>query len=189
MLWRDALIMYDRRSKTLWSQIDGEAKAGPLAGQALRKFPSQMTTWANWRARHPETLVLVKPPLEASPYAGYHQKASWVGIPGTRGGGDDRLPKKALVLGVDLRDHALAVNLEAPPGGGLYQRRLGDMPLLVVVPEDPRAAVVYERLVRGEKVTFAWVPEDEESTDVRCLIDASTGSRWDWRTARRWRGR
>lgn len=176
-LWRDALIMYDRRSKTLWSQIDGGAKAGPRTGERLEKVPSQMTTWANWRARHPDSWVLVKPPLEASPYANYHDKASWVGLPWTRGGVDDRLPKKALVLGLDLEGSVAAVHLESLAGKGLHQDRLAETPLVVFAPDDPRAALVYERSVAGQTLDFRW---DAESGSV--LVDEQTGSRWNWQT-------
>ena len=66
MLWRDALLMYDRASSSLWTQITGEAVAGPMKGKKLDELPSEMTTWRVWKAKHPDTLVLDKPPLAGS---------------------------------------------------------------------------------------------------------------------------
>ena len=56
-LWRDSLVMYDRTTGTLWTQLTGTAILGPRRGHVLTQIPSQVTTWAQWRERHPETLA------------------------------------------------------------------------------------------------------------------------------------
>lgn len=171
-LWRDALVMYDRRSRSLWSQIDGVAKAGPRAGERLEKIPSQLSTWDAWRRRHPETLVLVKPPLEDSPYASYHDGASWVGLPWTRGGRDERLPSKQLVLGVDLAGAgAVAALIDKLGREKAISGELGGRPLLIVAADDPRAAQVFSRRLGDRTLDFAWRGDR--------LVDAQTGSSWD----------
>ena len=55
-----ALVMYDRRSTSLWTQR-GLAIAGPLRGLRLRQLPSERAAWAHWQQRHPHTLVMVSP--------------------------------------------------------------------------------------------------------------------------------
>lgn len=170
-LWRDALIMYDRQSRSLWSQIDGVAKAGPSAGARLDRIPSQVTTWAAWKDRHPETLVLVKPALEKSPYAGYHDGASWVGLPWTRGGRDARLPPKTLVLGIDLDGATAAVSLEKLGREKVVLGELDGIALLVTAPGDPRATRVFRRRVGERRLDFDW-------REGR-LVDRRTGSVWD----------
>ena len=45
MRYRDALVMFDRETSTLWSQVDGRAIKGPLAGQVLQPVPSIHATW------------------------------------------------------------------------------------------------------------------------------------------------
>ncbi len=60
-LWREALVMYDRQTRSLWSQRRHRAIAGPLTGRTLEVVPSRITTWGDWKARHPRTTVLVKP--------------------------------------------------------------------------------------------------------------------------------
>ncbi len=57
-LYKSALVMYDRQTESLWSQIMQEAITGPMTGTRLRMIPAQHTTWNDWRTRHPETLVL-----------------------------------------------------------------------------------------------------------------------------------
>jgi len=57
-LYKSALVMYDRETESLWSQIMQQAITGPLTGTKLVMIPAQHTTWDDWRRRHPETLVL-----------------------------------------------------------------------------------------------------------------------------------
>ena len=59
-LWRSALVMYDRQTRSLWSQVNGTAMVGGSEGTKLAELPSTLTTWGEWRHRHPDTLVLVK---------------------------------------------------------------------------------------------------------------------------------
>lgn len=171
-LWRDALVMYDRSSRSLWSQIDGVAKAGPRNGDRLESIPSQVTTWRAWRSLHPETLVLVKPPLDESPYASYHDGASWVGLPWTRGGRDQRLPAKQLVIGVDLADDgAVAVATDTLAQRPMISGEIAEHALLIAAPGDPRAARVFSRHLGERTLTFTW--------QAGRLVDDDTGSTWD----------
>ena len=61
-LWRGALVMYDRRTRSLWSQQASRAIAGPLAGQDLEILESTVTDWKSWRAAYPATTVIVRTP-------------------------------------------------------------------------------------------------------------------------------
>jgi len=58
LLYNSDMLLYDRNSDSLWSQIMAEAVAGPLVGTALPQLPVTYTTWARWRERHPEGEVL-----------------------------------------------------------------------------------------------------------------------------------
>ncbi len=55
------LVMYDRETDSNWLQRSGDALEGELEGETLREIPADrwtLTRWAEWRAAHPETLVL-----------------------------------------------------------------------------------------------------------------------------------
>ena len=110
MLWRDALIMYDRATDSLWSQVDGTAVAGPEKGRRLQELPSELTTWGDWKRRHPDTLVLVKPAVPASPYEDYFADPERIGVRGSTNP-DPRLPGKALVIGLEREGRFAAVPL------------------------------------------------------------------------------
>ena len=75
ILRNSALVMYDRATISMWTQ-EGEAIAGPLRGERLRRIPSELTTWAAWRERHPNTAVMMQATCPATRPA--------VGRPGKR---------------------------------------------------------------------------------------------------------
>lgn len=59
-LYRSNKLMYDRPTRTLWNHLTGEPVLGELAGTDLRLdlLPVVLATWEEWRARHPDTLVV-----------------------------------------------------------------------------------------------------------------------------------
>jgi hypothetical protein len=109
-LWRDALIMYDRATDSLWSQVNGTAVAGREKGKRLQELPSELTTWGQWKRRHPDTLVLVKPAISGSPYEDYFGDPERIGVRGSTNP-DSRLPGKELVIGLEHNGRYAAVPL------------------------------------------------------------------------------
>ena len=79
LLYESDLVLYDRRSESLWTQANGRAFAGPARGQVLVEMSSALTTLGEWRAQYPATLVLQPPGSQAqryarlSPYGDYDQ--------------------------------------------------------------------------------------------------------------------
>ena len=76
LLYRSDLLMYDRETESLWSQIGANAVTGALMGQSLELLRSRITTWKAWREAHPETTVLSKQTgydrdYGQTPYEGY----------------------------------------------------------------------------------------------------------------------
>ncbi len=58
LLYKRNLLLYDRETESLWSQLGGLAATGDLAGTSLELLPSTHTTWARWKREHPGTLVV-----------------------------------------------------------------------------------------------------------------------------------
>ncbi len=57
-LYHSNLLLYDRQTDSLWSQITAEAVAGRLTGAKLQTVPFLITTWQEWQRQYPRTLVL-----------------------------------------------------------------------------------------------------------------------------------
>ncbi len=60
LLYRSNKLMYDRTTRSIWSQLLGEPVIGTLADSGIRLdyFPVNLTTWQDWREQHPDTTVL-----------------------------------------------------------------------------------------------------------------------------------
>lgn len=59
-LFRSNKLMYDRQTRTLWNQLSGEPVLGELVGSGVKLdiLPIVLTTWEEWLAQHPDTMVL-----------------------------------------------------------------------------------------------------------------------------------
>ena len=78
LLYNSDVLLYDRNSESLWSQILGKAVAGKLKGTILRQIPVTHTSWKDWVKHHPDTLVLSRDTgfrrnYRDSPYSGYEK--------------------------------------------------------------------------------------------------------------------
>lgn len=60
LLYRSNKLMFDEETMSLWSTMEGRPVVGELAGTELEleTYPVVTTTWEEWRAIHPDSLVL-----------------------------------------------------------------------------------------------------------------------------------
>ena len=69
------LIMYDRETESWWQQATGEAIVGDMTGAELVQIASWQESYAEFKARNPQGLVMAEPPWRRSygtnPYVGY----------------------------------------------------------------------------------------------------------------------
>ena len=78
LLYNSDMLLYDRRTRSLWSQLMSRAISGPLKGYQLQKLNLANTTFQSWRAQHPDSLVLstntgYSRDYTHTPYPGYMQ--------------------------------------------------------------------------------------------------------------------
>jgi len=59
-LYRSNKLMYDKKTQSLWSTLEGEPVIGPLVSKGIKLdyLSVVTTTWGEWKKRHPETAVL-----------------------------------------------------------------------------------------------------------------------------------
>jgi hypothetical protein len=74
------LVMYDRQTESWWQQFLGEAIVGEMLGQRLKTIPARVESFANFRDRAPDGLVLVPGRFNLraygrNPYVGYDSSA------------------------------------------------------------------------------------------------------------------
>ena len=165
------LVLYDRATRSRWSQVAGRATLGPLAGAKLRKLRSLVTTWARWRALHPDTTVyLADEPSPARPR--FTEETVSLAAMGSEG---------------PVRNEDWVLGLEGGSGASVFlYRRLVEAraahevfegrPVVAFLTSDFTTATVWERTVEGRVLTFAARADQ--------LQDQETGTRWDPFTGR-----
>ncbi len=172
-LYKDALVMFDRETGTLWTQVDGKALRGPLAGHHLAEIPAVQTTWKVWKTLHPDTLLLRKPmTVRGSPYEDYVASPERRGLSGTRG--DKRLPGKTLIVGVHAGKDAVAIPLPALEKRQLVEVELAGEPLVVFYSRKDETATVFRRTLDERRLSFRLHKRGNQTF----LEDAETGSAW-----------
>nr|WP_309502929.1 DUF3179 domain-containing protein [uncultured Roseovarius sp.] len=69
------MVMYDRETQSWWQQAIGTAIVGELTGTQLKALPTWMESWAQYKARNPDGLVMAEPgsgrQYGRNPYQGY----------------------------------------------------------------------------------------------------------------------
>jgi hypothetical protein len=167
LLYRSNKLMYDRQTSTLWSQLTGEPVVGALVGKAapLRVLPLTVTTWREWREKHPRTRVLS---LETGHVRDYTPGAAYGKYVASR---ETMFPvwKRPAASPLAPKDWVLVVSagpvrriypLEALSRAGLVHDRIGDQ----------------EVVLAGERAYAA----DGRRMEMRGgqLVDATTGERF-----------
>lgn len=76
LLYNSDVLLYDRDTESLWSQISSRSVAGKHVGKKLRRLPISHTSWQDWLEKNPQTLVLsdqtgYSRDYSRNPYAGY----------------------------------------------------------------------------------------------------------------------
>ena len=118
LLYKANVLMYDHQTESLWSQVKRSAVAGPLTGTKLKVLPSTLTTWAKWRKRHPDTLVLsfdtgYARNYDSDPYASYRgSRTGWKGFLSSFIGRRLSDEEVDLVVGVELNGSNRAYRLK-----------------------------------------------------------------------------
>jgi len=115
MLYQSDVLLYDKRTETLWSQLMMQAVAGPRMGEPLKTMPVTHTTWKAWHKRYPNTTVLSRHTgyyrdYNRNPYGGYG-KSRGIFFPVRNH--DDRLHPKAWVIGLELDGASRAWDISA----------------------------------------------------------------------------
>lgn len=104
LLYNSDVLLYDRETESLWSQIMSTAISGPLKGHHLTAIPMQNTTWKDWKQQQPNTLILstetgYRRDYTSNPYINYELDNSiWFPITAQNAS----YPAKSLVIGLEI---------------------------------------------------------------------------------------
>jgi len=109
-LYESNLLMYDKATESLWSQIIGEAVVGDRTGQKLTVYPSQVMSFKQAMTNYPNMSVLSKETghirsYDFSPYGDYNTNED-IYFPTSIN--DTRLPTKEIMYIVNFDEKSVA---------------------------------------------------------------------------------
>lgn len=188
LLRHSDLVMYDRKTETLWQQFTGEAIAGTRAGASLEVLPSQLVSFRQFAEAHPDAGVLSREtghsrPYGQNPYAGYDDvDQSPFAYDGPT---DDRLPPKEKVVAVSLGDTHKAYPHSVTKEQRVIHDDLADRPIVVLHAPGAVSALdarqiseskedgttgVFDRRVDGRTLRFRYLGDGRfEDTDTESV--------------------
>ena len=110
LLYNSGFLLYDHETESLWSQFEGRAITGALAGKTLDPVPLRQENFASWLAREAKTKILIPPEpnhydYNQSAYATYVEEDGSAFPVEAR---DRRFHAKELVVGVVANGKARA---------------------------------------------------------------------------------
>lgn len=151
-------VLRDRQTGSWWQQATGEAFLGPLRGRRLRLVFADEIAFSIWRSEHPEGRVL-RPAADLTWRtwsAGWEEKTARLPLAAGASGaaGRERLPPRAVVLGLDRGAAARAWPVELLRRQAAVMDDLGGLGVVILVGEDGRSLRVFESTVDGRPVPF-----------------------------------
>jgi hypothetical protein len=183
------MIMFDRKTESLWQQFTGEALVGDYTGKQLKILPSQIMSFKQYRVAYSAGKVLSKDTghrrsYGQNPYAGYDDiNNTPLYMDETE---DGRLKPMEKVVGVRIDDSQRAYPYSISQQEKVINDQLNETPIVIFHIEGARSAMdasqikqsrkdgstgVFNRKTDNETLSFSF--EDGN------IIDNQTRSRWD----------
>ena len=185
LLFDNNLILFDRATDSLWSQMRLEGICGSFQGTRLPILPVVQSTWAAWKAMHPDTSVVsfntgFNRNYDVYPYGDYDQVDNTrLLFPQTTI--DPRLPMKENVLGIQhdgvARAYSMTQMASVAPKLAVNDDVNG-LPVLVVFDAAASLALPFDRTLgsSGEVLDFDIAGDGPFPFTLR---DRQTGSIWN----------
>jgi len=161
-LYNSNLVMYDRKTDTYWSQIDGLAIVGELSGQELEPISIDTVVWRDWKAIHPDSEVLGQETgfnraYGRDPYGSYYEDSFiWFPVEGQ----DDRIHPKTVVFGIEINGTFSAYREDDLMVVGSIEDEIGGVRVLVSRDSAGVVSIINletnEEIVKERDFWFAW---------------------------------
>jgi Protein of unknown function (DUF3179) len=144
LLFQSDVLMFDRETDSLWSQLEMKSISGPEVGTSLKWLISEHMTWKTWREKYPQGKILSDDTgynrnYSGNAYAGYFASESTMfPVPFAR----DELRNKALVIGVIVNGVAKAFPTDSFETSKTISEYVGSSPIKISYDGDKKYPVV-----------------------------------------------
>ena len=164
----------DEKTKSWWRQVNGEAIAGPLKGNALKELPSSQMRLAVWIRQHPNTLILQPDTIFNKEYDGLQGYDSGT-IKGSLEKRDSSSwKKKSWVVGIVQNNFAKAYDWNDLVKEKIINDTLHSIPVVLFLENDSMTFHAFDRTINNQVLQFVW------NENLKILQDNNTHSIWNW---------
>ena len=151
-LYNSNLVMYDRKSNSLWSQALGEGIVGDYSGVKLERIPFDIAYWKEWKKLYPESKVLTRDtgtvrPYGADPYGDYYTN-DLILFPVAND--DKRLGLKEIIVGLENKNQYKAYKLQDIETDKVINDVIGDDKKIALVSLEPFMVRVFDRVIDSD---------------------------------------
>ena len=172
-LYNSNLVMYDRLTNSYWSQALGIAITGEMAGYELDILPFDVIQWGDWKAIHPDSLVLTTDTgylrsYGVDPYGGYYTDQRVIFPVENK---DDRIHPKEIILGFHENGKSKAYRQSDLEKQKFIVDNLDDLSILLIS-EYSGNARAFDRDFNGQVLDFDYVDGK--------ILDLTTRSEWSY---------
>lgn len=161
-LYNSNLVMYDRKTNSYWTQIEGRAIVGELTGRELADVSMDTVVWRDWKKAHPDSEVLSRDtgadrPYGNDPYGNYYED-SFLFFPVEAE--DDRVHPKTVIFGVEVKGKFKAYREDDLKKEKKIKDRVGGV--RIELTRDKAGTVRVKNLESGDEIVkerdfwFAW---------------------------------
>ncbi len=172
-VWNSNILLYDQKTDSLWSQLDGVARRGSNMGNALTPYPLRWMKWNEWKQLYPGGEVLSRNTgfvrdYTLDPYGTYRTNQDVWFLVAKK---DDRLATKERIFGVKIGDAAAAYPEKTFGTKPIIHDTIGGQPMVIWKDEETGAVSAFARNTATFVLTF--------NREKFGIMDAETKSVWN----------
>lgn len=159
------LVMYDRKTKSLWPQIMGVSIEGKRKGEELEPFPLVWTTWERAKKKYPDAYILSQKTgairnYQRDPYGDFSDKNSYY----NRGGAffplmakSDQLNPKTMVRGLVGEGSQAAVSWDEVRRKKIVNIDIKEIKAVIFYDEELDTVRSFSRIFEGDELNFEMI--------------------------------
>ncbi len=163
LLYNSDVLLYDRQTESLWSQLMLKAISGQRRGEELTLLAATHTSWAEWQKRYPDSLLLSEASVPHvsyayDPYASY-KNSDQLWFPVKQKSNAYKAKERVLGLSINGVDKAYPYS-ELAKSTSEFEDTVGGQKILIVWSDAGKSAYVLDmegrQLATVTAYWFAW---------------------------------
>mgnify|MGYP003985377331 FL=1 len=148
----NAMTWWDHKTSSVWSQVWGQAIAGPMKGTSLELVSSFIVPWSTWKNEYPGTLAMTSGKI-----SGWRQ---------------EERPRDRWVVGITLGEFSKAYPYIQLAEAQVLNDMIASYPVLLYTDPETRNVKAYIRQIDDQVLTFQLIDDGQ-------LMDIETSSIWN----------